>query len=428
MPYPDTFYRRTLAEDGARPALSGSTTTDVAIIGGGLAGLTAALELARAGRQVALLEAERVGFGASGRNGGFVSPGYAGGDDQIARLAGRQAVSELLRMSIEGVEIVRDNIRDLAMPGVDLVPGVLRLRRHGGGEAALRAQVDEMARDFGYSMTYLSRADLRAHLTSDRYFEGIHDPNSFQIHPLNYARGLAAEVERLGGRIFESSPVTAAELDGTTKTLRTAQGSVTAPDVVIATGGYTGPLVARLRRAMLPIATYVMLTEANPDLIASAIRTSCAIGDDRRAGDYYRVVDDGRRILWGGRITTRAADTQGIVRELRREMLTVYPQLEGLRTELAWSGLMAYARHLMPQIGTMGQGVYHCTAFGGHGLNTTAIGGKVVAEAILGQSRRIDLFRPFGLVWAGGPVGLLAAQLTYWKLQAQDWWRERGAA
>ncbi len=427
MSYPDTFYRRTLADDRARPALSGLVSCEVVIVGGGLAGLTAGLELARGGRQVVLLEAESVGFGASGRNGGFVGPGYAAGEDHIARIAGRDTARALFRLSIEGMDYVRNAIRDLAIPGVDPVPGVLRLRRHGGHEAELRTDIARMAQDFDYPMTYLDREALRAHLTSDRYFEGVLDPNSFHIHPLNYARGLAAEFERLGGRIHEHSPVTAIDLNADEKAVRTAGGIARAPEIVLATGGYTGPLVARLRRAMLPIATYVMLTEANPDLIATAITTRAAIGDDRRAGDYYRVVDGGRRILWGGRITTRAASTEGIVRELRREMLTVYPQLAGLRTELAWSGLMSYARHLMPQIGALGNGAWYCTAFGGHGLNTTAIGGKVLAEAILNQSDRINLFRPFGLPWAGGPAGLLAAQLTYWKLQAQDWWRERGA-
>jgi glycine/D-amino acid oxidase-like deaminating enzyme len=123
----------------------------------------------------------------------------------------------------------------------------------------------------------------------------------------------------------------------------------------------------------------------------------------------------------------RAPSTSGLVQELRREMTTTYPQLRDLKTELAWSGLMAYARHLMPQIGEMQPGVWHCTAFGGHGLNTTAIGGKVVAEAILKQGDRYRFFAPFGLDWAGGVAGLAVAQLTYWKLQTQDWWRERAA-
>ncbi|TIM18748.1 MAG: FAD-binding oxidoreductase, partial [Mesorhizobium sp.] len=114
-----------------------------------------------------------------------------------------------------------------------------------------------------------------------------------------------------------------------------------------------------------------------------------------------------------------------LARQLRREMVTTYPQLEKLKTELAWSGLMSYARHLMPQIGALQPGVWYLTAFGGHGINTTAIAGKLIAEAILGESDRYRLFAPFGLAWAGGPAGLAVAQLTYWKLQAQDWWRER---
>src|SRR5690606_23254785 len=130
--------------------------------------------------------------------------------------------------------------------------------------------------------------------------------------------------------------------------------------------------------------------------------------DDRRAGDYYRVVEGGRRLLWGGRITTRAADPAGIVRELRREMLIAFPQLDSLRTELSWSGLMGYARHQMPQVGQMAPNVWHITAFGGHGLNTTAVAGKVVAEAMLGETDRIRMFAPFGLDWVGGPAGLIA--------------------
>lgn len=424
MPPVDSYYTRTLAAPQPYPVLTTREEGDCIVVGAGLAGLSAALHLARAGKRVIILEAENVGWGASGRNGGFVSPGYACGGAVIARRVGPQAAQALHRLSIEGAEIVRTEIAALAMPGVTAVAGKMRLRRYDSA-ADLHREIEETARLYDYPLTYLDRAAIRDRLHTSRYHHGLFDSRAFHIHPLNYAHGLATEITRLGGRIFEGSAALGHRLTGAAKIITTAQGEAEAPHVILATGGYTGPLVGRLRRAMLPIATYVMLSESAPDLLATAIRTDAAISDNRRAGDYYRLVEGGRRLLWGGRITTRAASTEGIVRQLRREMLGAYPQLAGLKTELAWSGQMAYARHLMPQIGQMAPGVWHATAFGGHGLNTTAIGGRVVAEAVLGESDRIRQFAPFGLVWAGGPAGLLAAQLTYWKLQAQDWWSER---
>lgn len=418
--YPDTHYSRTLAETRQRPPLKGTRVTDCAIVGGGFAGLFTALELARAGMRVAVIEAHAVGFGASGRNGGFVSDGFASGDAAIAQRVGRAHADALHALSVEGVALMRAAVQDLAIPGADLHPGILRLRRFDRG-ADLRAAATPEA-------PYLDRAAIRELLVTGRYFHGIAEHTAFHLHPLNTARALATEIERLGGVVVEGSAVTGHALHGARKTLTTARGRIEARHVVFATGGHTGPLVPRLRRAMLPIATYVMLSEAAPDLLAQAIRTRMAVGDDRRAGDYYRLVEGGARLLWGGRITTRATATPGIVRELRREMLGTYPQLAPLKTELGWSGLMAYARHRMPQVGTLAPGVWHVTAFGGHGLNTTAIGGKVLAEAILGQSDRIALFAPFGLDWTGGIAGRVAVQGTYWALQVQDWWRERGAA
>ncbi|MBZ4689412.1 MAG: Glycine/D-amino acid oxidase (deaminating) [Cereibacter sp.] len=424
MDYPDSYYRQTLAETKMRPALQGRHECDTLIIGAGLAGLTTALELARAGVKVAVIDAHRVGYGASGRNGGFVGPGYAAGDDQITRLAGGEGAKNLFRLSVEGMDYVRSTISTLRMPGVAPRQGILSVRRHDGGES-LQARVEAMQRDFGYRLEYLDTPELRTILCSRRYFQALRDPNAFHIHPLNYLRGLATAIEALGGTIFEQSPATEAHLAGAEKRVTTPRGEVRSAHVVLATGGYTDGLVPRLRRAMLPIATYVMLSEPAPDRLSAVIRTAEAVGDNRRAGDYYRLVEGGTRLLWGGRITTRAADVRDISRQLRREMVTVYPELRSLRTETAWSGLMSYARHLMPQVGRMGPGVWHATAFGGHGLNTTAIAGKLVAEDILGQSDRIRAFAPFGLAWAGGAVGRLAAQLTYWKLQTEDWWRER---
>jgi gamma-glutamylputrescine oxidase len=198
--------------------------------------------------------------------------------------------------------------------------------------------------------------------------------------------------------------------------------------VLITTGGYTGAVLPALSRSFLPIATYVLLTESAPDLVRGAIRTSAAVLDDRRAGDYYRPVDHGNRILWGGRITTRTTDPRDIAALLRREMVSTYPQLSGLKVEVAWSGLMSYARHLMPQIGRLRPGVWYCTAFGGHGMNTTAIGGTVIAEGIAGESDRYRAFAPFGLAWNGGIFGRAAAQLTYWAYQAADAAREYRAS
>jgi gamma-glutamylputrescine oxidase len=401
-------------------------TADIAVIGGGLAGLSAALQMSRAGKKVVVLEAESIGFGASGRNGGFVSPGFATGGDAIAARAGRDVAKTLHKMSIEGVEFVRQNITALKIEEARLSPGIMSVRRYDDGDS-LKHYADELYRDYDYKLDFHTTAETRNILNSRRYFQSVTDPNAFHIHPLNYLRALGREIERLGGRIFEHSRVVQLLDHGDGKLVKTAEGQVKAGAVLITTGGYTDGLVGQIKRAYLPIATYVMVSEEAPELIASAIRTTSAIGDNRRAGDYYRVIDGGRRLLWGGRITTRAADTPGVVRELRNEMVGTYPQLASLKTELAWSGLMSYARHLMPQIGQLDRATWYCTAFGGHGLNTTAIGGKVVAEAICGQSDRYKLFEKFGLVWAGGAAGLAAAQLTYWKLQMQDWLAERKA-
>ncbi len=423
--YPDTFYARTRTDLTTRPALKGNHDTDIVIIGGGLAGLTTALELAREGIKVTVLESESIGFGASGRNGGIVSPAFACGSESIEARVGPQKARALHRLTIEGVERLRTYIKTLNISESDPIPGLLNLRRFDEVRD-LHQYAEDFHRDYGHTFTYLTREAIQSRLATTRYLHGLADPKAFHIHPLNYLRGLAREVERLGGTIFEHTQATGADL-GPQKRIRTPEGHVTAQRAIFATGGYTGPLIPRLKRAILPIATYMMLTEEAPDLLAQTIETREAVLDDRRASDYYRLVDGGKRLLWGGRITTRAASPEGVARELRKAMLDVYPQLAPLKTEIAWSGLMAYATHRMPQIGLLQPDVWHVTAFGGHGLNTTAIAGKVLAESILNQSDRIQLFAPWGLTHAGGPLGLTAAQLTYWYLQAQDIWRERRA-
>ena len=419
---PDTFYA-SVQPQSARPALTGVVEVETCIVGGGLAGLCTALELARAGQSVAVIEAQQVGFGASGRNGGIVAPAFACGSEAIAARVGPVAAKALHRLSIEGAERVRGAIRDLNITGADPVPGLLNLRRYDRG-TDLIAWRDTFACDYGYEMTYLDRKAIRERLATTRYLHGVADGNAFHINPLSYLLGLAAEIERLGGLIYEGSPVLSHDL-GAVKRLVTAGGTVQARRVVFAMGGYTGALVPALRRAVLPIATYMIETEAS-DALSEAIRTREAVLDDRRSSDYYRLVDGGRKLLWGGRISTMDASPAEVAKSLRAAMHEVFPQLDGVKTQRAWSGWMGYARHLMPQIGRLGPDAWHITAFGGHGLNTTAIGAKVLAEAITGETGRIAMFAPWGLDWAGGPFGLVAAQATYWGLQAQDRWRERG--
>jgi glycine/D-amino acid oxidase-like deaminating enzyme len=424
MAYVETYYGPAAGADAERPALSGRREADVCVVGGGLAGLTAALELARRGVKVCLLEAERIAWGASGRNGGFVGPGYSARYETIERQVGADDAASLHRLSIEGADAVAANLDRLAVPDANRVDGIFSTSRYEA-TAELQARRDWLEREFDYRLEFRTREEMQAVLVSERYHEGLYNPQGFHLNPLNYARALAREIERLGGELFEASPARALGRDGAVGVVSTGGGQVRAKDVVIACGGYTDALSPRLRRSYLPIATYVMLTRPDKALIASAIRTAAAIGDGRRAGDYYRLVDGGTRILWGGKITTRTTQPRRLGRLLRQSMVSTYPQLADLEVDIAWSGLMAYARHLMPQIGRLGEGLWCCTAFGGHGLNTTAIGGQLVAEAIAGDSDRYRLFERFGLAWNGGLAGRGAVQGAYWAMQAMDRIRER---
>lgn len=422
--YASNYYRQTASKPVSFAPLAGDRQADVCVIGAGLAGLTAALTLAREGRKVVTLEAEKVAWGASGRNGGVVSPGYATSFKKIASRTGLENANTLHRLSIEGVRIVRDNITRLKLTAAQPVEGTLKVSRYQHTSDALE-QVRWLKDTFGYELQFIPRNELARLLSSKKYFHATHDPQAFHFHPLNYAVALASEIARLGGEIFEGSRALAIDkVNNGQRSIRTAGGRVEAKDVLIACGGYTDGLVPRLQSSYVPITTYMIVTKEGRDQIAQAIRTHCAVGDSRRASDYYRLVDDGSRILWGGMITTRQTEPRTLGRMLHSRMVDTYPCLDGLEVEQSWSGKMAYARHLMPQIGRLEDGLWYCTGFGGHGMNTTAIGGTVVAEGILGESDRYKLFAPFGLTWNGAAMGRLAVQCTYWYLQIRDFFQE----
>jgi glycine/D-amino acid oxidase-like deaminating enzyme len=423
--YIDCHYARTRADWTLRPYLDGTIAVGAAIVGGGLAGLTIALELARRGRSVALIEGKRIGWGASGRNGGFCAPGYAIGYETIARQVGPDMARGLLDLSREGVDYVASNLAAFATPVDPARRGHISARRVPAA-AALERHRDKMAA-LGFDLRVQGVEETRAALKSPLYFESIVERSCFAMQPLDYALAMAREIERLGGQVFENTPALSTGRFGAAHLVSTPRGKLSARDLVICTGGYTGRLVPALRRAMLPIATYAMASEPDAALLDRAIATPMCISDDRRAGDYYRRTADGR-LIWGGRITARTHDPSDLAALLRRDMVEVYPQLAELKIESAWSGLMAYARHYMPQVGRLDEGLWYCTAFGGHGLNTTAAAGRLVAAAIAESDDRYRLFEPFGLAWTGGPLGAAAAQLIYWKLQLQDRWAERAVA
>ncbi|MFM8746390.1 MAG: NAD(P)/FAD-dependent oxidoreductase [Aestuariivirga sp.] len=414
----ETWYEATANRGAAREPLRGDRQAEVCVIGGGLTGLTTALELARAGVSVILLEARRLAWGASGRNGGFVSNGFAQSMGAVAARVGPEAARALYGLSREGTEYVRK-----AGAGVIMGEGWLGCLRYSD-PAAKRAAVAEMQNGYGQEMRYLEMAETRELVNSRRYFQSSYDPTAFHIHPLRYAVSLAAAAEAAGAVIAEGSPVAAIARDGAAHVVRTAEGRVRAAHVVYCVSSLGRGLHRPTGRAVLPVATYVAVTQP---LRQDVIRTRSAVSDSRRAGNYFRLIDEGR-LLWGGAITTRVSEPRRLAERMKRDMVSVFPGLGAPRIDYAWAGLMGYARHFMPLIGGDGTGQWWATAFGGHGLNTTAMAGLLVARAIAAKDDEYRRFAPFAPQWAGGPLGRAAVQSGYWYMQLRDRLDEARAA
>jgi gamma-glutamylputrescine oxidase len=389
------------------------------VIGGGLAGLTAALELARRGTSVVLLEAKRIAWGASGRNGGFVSNGFAEGMGNVAARVGLPAAQALYQLSRFGTEFVRREIAE-ADPSIKMGDGWQGCIRYSNA-AEKQKSVEEMTRLYGQEMQFFDVSETRARVNSRRYFQSSYDPTAFHMHPLRYALMIARKAEAAGAVLCENSPALSVERQGAAYVVRTAEGEVRAENVVYCVSSLDRRLHPMTGRAVLPVATYVAVTEP---LKQDVIRTRSAISDSRRAGNYYRLVDGGR-LLWGGAITTRVSEPSRLGERMRRDMVSVFPELGTPRIDHAWAGLMGYARHFMPLIGSDGQGQWWATAFGGHGMNTTAMGGILMARAIAAKDDEYRRFAPFAPQWAGGPFGRVGVQAGYWYMQLKDQLDER---
>jgi gamma-glutamylputrescine oxidase len=413
---PDTFYAATAVPHGVRPRLVQDVDTGVCIVGGGFAGLWIARALARRGYDVVVLEAGTIAGQASGRNGGFVSAGYAERLSRIVERVGLDQAKSLYALSRQGMDIVGSVLAD-GIPGVDPVPGRLNVQRYDDLDGA-RKQANFLGEHFGHEMVVWPTDRVRETMKTERYYQALHDADAFSIHPLNLAIALAAEIEKRGGRIFEHTTATGADLEGVRKWIATESGRVRAQDVVFCGSAFIGDGFPALARTILPVSTYMCASEPIPERLQEAIRYSGAIADTRRAGDYYRIVGD--RLLWGGRISTRTTAPRRLKRKLARDIARVFPGLRDVAIEHAWSGVMGYAIHRLPQIGMLRPGAWVASGFGGHGLNTTAMAGELISTAIIDHDERWRQFIPFGLVWAGGSLGRRTTQLVYWGMQIAD--------
>ena len=416
---PSSYYRATATPDVAWRPLDGAARAQVAIIGGGFAGLNTALGLAERGvHDVVLLEREQIGFGASGRNGGFVFAGYSLGEQSLLDQRGESGARSLFKLTTEAVGRIRQRIADYGIV-CDLVDEGVIWTNWFRDPAILRARQTLLAEHYGVRWQWLSEAEVREQIRSERYHGGLYERDALHLHPLNYALGLAAAAVGQGVRIHESSAALNLVRDGSCWRVRTARGEVLADQVVLACGGYLAGLRTSIDRAILPIATYVMVTEPLGERLHDCLRTRAAIYDSRFAFDYYRALPDSR-LLWGGRISVLNRSPHGVQRLLTRDLLRVFPQLAGVQIDYAWSGLMSYARHQMPQIGGDGNGLWWAQAFGGHGLAPTCAAGELLAAAIAEGDDGWKRFNDYGLGSTRRPFGYLAAQASYWWQQSRD--------
>jgi len=427
---PVSYYRATVPDVPHRPAAQGTLQADVCIIGGGLAGLNTALGLVERGAQgVVLLEAAQVGHGASGRNGGFVFGGFSRGEASLLRDLGEVQARRLYAGTTSAIATIRKRIDHYGIACERVDAGVLWANWFRD-PSLLRDRQALLAEHFGATWQWVPREELRELLHTTRYSDALFEPGAFHFHPLKYVQGLARAAESRGAVLHEASPAIALERLGTGWRVRTEAASIDARQVVLACGGYLSGLCDKVDASILPIATYVMATEPLGERLDEAMATRAAVYDTRFAFDYYRPLPD-TRLLWGGRVSIRERSPAAVERLLRRDLLRVFPQLEGVRIDHAWSGLMSYARHEMPQIGRIDDGLWLAQAFGGHGVAPTTLAGELLAGAIAEGDEHWRDFSAYGLVPAYKPFGYAGAQLAYWWYQARDaWkdWRERVAA
>lgn len=388
--YPDTYYAATANATPAHAALEGDVSCDVCVVGAGYSGLSTALSLAEKGLKVVVLEADRIGFGASGRNGGQIINGYSRGYDTIRARYGEDTARALLNMSFDGGDLIRERVQKYNI-ACDLKPGSLFTAFTDGQMRHLQRnkEVWEMA---GHdSLVMLDKAALRERVGTDIYCGGLLDPRGGHMHPLNLALGEARAIESLGGIIFENTRVQ--NIEKTAKSVAiTDKGRVSANFIVICGNAYLGKTVPELTSRIMAVSSQILTTEVlGDDITRNMIPSDMSVEDCNFLLDYYRITAD-KRLLFGGGVVYSGAEPADIIRRLWPHVLRTFPQLKNRKVDFTWSGKFALTLTRMPHIGRLTDNVYFIQGDSGHGVTPCHLLGKLTAAAITGQAGGWDVF------------------------------------
>lgn len=383
--YPPSYYAATATPPAPRPALQGARRADVCIIGAGYTGLSAALHLAERGYSVIVLEAHRVGFGASGRNGGQVSPGQRIEQDAIEGMVGQDDARKLWDIGLESRDLVRDLIAryDMDCP---FKPGVIHADWHARDVPHAHAYAEKLARDYEYhEIEPLDHAAIQQIVKSAAYQGGTLDRGAGHLHPLRFAFGLARAAQTAGAKICEGSLVVDIQQGATVK-VQTQTGHVEADHVLLAANGYMGGLVPQVAAKVMPINNFIIATEPlAPDTVLSR---DVAVADSKFVINYFRLSEDGRLLFGGGE--SYGYRFPDIVKTVRKPMLEVFPQLKDTRIDYSWGGTLAITMTRLPCFMRLSPNVLSASGYSGHGVAMATMAGKIMAAAIAGQSEQFD--------------------------------------
>jgi gamma-glutamylputrescine oxidase len=387
----DTWYLRTANRIIDRPALVGEVRCDVAVLGAGYTGLQAALGLARRGFKVCVLEAGRVGWAASGRNGGQIVTGYARSMAEVEAAVGLDDARKLWALNEEAKALISETVAAEAID-CDLTWGYLFTALKQRQVADLHAMVDEWSGRYGHQeLEILDTARTRDLVDSPRYIGALRDQGSGHLHPLNYALGLAEACERAGVTIYENSAVTAID-SGASPSMKTDAGLLRAGYLVLAGNALLGGLVPSIHNRIAPVGTYIAATEPlGPNRIKALLAENLAVCDMNFVLNYFRKSPDDR-LLFGARVSYSGRDPSDLDQQMRTSMLRVFPQLADVTFETVWGGLVDITMNRLPHLGRLSPTTYFAQGFSGHGVALSGIAGRVIGEAVAGTAERFDVF------------------------------------